>query len=143
MATDRPRGVPGEALALLIGRVLIVAIFLQHGYEKLVGFGQLAGYLTGHGAPAAAHPLAVLTAVVEFFGALCVLVGFQTRCAALLMAVFTLVATLIGHRFWEETNPGAAHGQAIYFMKNLAIVGGFLFLYVAGPGAWSVDRRGR
>jgi putative oxidoreductase len=68
--------------------------------------------------------------------------GFRTRSAALLMAVFTLVAGLISHRFWQVEGP-AHETQYIQFMKNIAILGGFLCLFAAGPGAIAIGRRGR
>ncbi len=143
MTADDDHGVPGEAAALFLGRLLIAAIYLNGGFDKLTGIDGFAGYLSNHGILTGAYPLAVLAAVVEFFGALCLLLGFQTRYVALLMALFTLVAALIGHRFWDETEAAAIRNQTIHFMKNVAIIGGFLFLYVCGPGPWSVDRGGR
>ena len=133
----------GEAVALLIGRVLLAAMFLPEGFRKLTGLAAFAGYLTRHGVSAGAHPLAVLAGVVELLGSLAVLLGFQTRCAALVMAAFTLVAAFIGHRFWNVIDPAQHANHKIHFMKDLAIVGGFLALYVAGAGRWSMDRRRR
>ena len=76
------------------------------------------------------------------FPGLAVLIGFKTRWAALLMLLFTIVATLIAHRFWAYPEAQRAMQQT-QFMKNLAIMGGYLFLFVAGAGAWSVDGRGK
>jgi putative oxidoreductase len=59
----------------------------------------------------------------------------------LLLALFTLVAALIGHRFWEITDAAQRGNQLIHFWKNLAMVGGFLALYVGGAGAFSLDAR--
>src|SRR5262249_46873614 len=70
------REVVGSDAALLLGRVLMAAIFLNSGLQKLLGLDGFAGYLAGHGVPVGAYPIAVLAACVEFFGALCVLVGF-------------------------------------------------------------------
>jgi putative oxidoreductase len=136
------REVVSSDVVLLLGRALIAAIFLNGGFHKLTGLEGFAGYLAGHGVPVGAYPIAVLAACVEFFGALCVLVGLGTRYAAVLMAVFTLVAALIAHRFWEISDPAMYVNQMNHFMKNLTIVGGFLLLYAAGPGRLSLDRRG-
>jgi putative oxidoreductase len=132
----------GNDVVLLLGRVLMAAIFLNSGFHKLMGLEGFAGYLAGHGLPAGAYPIAVLAACVEFFGALCVLIGFGTRYAALLLAAFTLVAALIAHRFWE-VDPAQYTNQMNHFMKNITIVGGFLVLYVMGAGRFSVDRSAR
>ncbi|GAC1337691.1 MAG: DoxX family protein [Beijerinckiaceae bacterium] len=119
----------------------MAAIFLYSGYGKLTGISGFAGYLANHGLPFGTYPLAILAGIVEIGGGLALLIGFGTRYAALLLAFFTLVAALIGHRFWEIADPGQRSNQLIHFWKNIAIIGGFLALYAAGPGVFSVDRR--
>ena len=139
-----PRAAPLESVALLLARIFLAAIFLQSGFGKLTGVEGFAGYLGGHGVPAEYSYLAAIVAgVVEFLGALCILFGFFTRLAALVMALFTVVAAAIGHRFWEFADPATHLAQMINFMKNVAIVGGFLALYTAGPGRMSVDGRSK
>jgi putative oxidoreductase len=84
--------------------------------------------------------------VVEVFVALAVALGAWTRPLALLLALYTLGTGLIGHPFW--TMEGVArYGNAINFHKNVSIIGGFVLLYVTGPGqllgrraAWPVRR---
>jgi putative oxidoreductase len=136
------REAAGSDVVLLVGRALLAAIYLYGGYRKLMGLDGLAGYLASHGVAVGAYPIAILAAGVEFFGSLCVLVGLGTRYAAMLMALFTVVAALIGHQFWEVSDPAMYVDQMNHFMKNVAIAGGFLILYAAGPGRWSIDRRG-
>lgn len=132
----------GQALAslvLLLGRLLIAAIFVPSGFGKLTHIEAFAHLLARSGVPAP-HTLAIIGACVEFFGSLAIVFGFLTRYAALLMAAFTLVGALISHRFWAAS--GAAQtAQYIQFMKDMAIVGGFLFLFVAGPGRFGLGRR--
>jgi len=122
---------------LLAARVAMSAIFLPSGFQKLTHLAAFAGTLAQHGVPHAPE-LAVLGAGVEFFGALLILTGTRLRWAALLMAAFTVVAALISHRFWQIGDAGRA-AQQIQFMKNVAIIGGFLSLFVAGAGAYSID----
>jgi putative oxidoreductase len=83
--------------------------------------------------------IAALVAIVaEFFVGLVVAVGFWTRPLALLLALYTLGTALIGHHFW--TMAGAErYANAINFYKNLSIIGGFLLLYISGPGKYSLD----
>ena len=135
------REAAGSDAVLLLGRVLMAAIFLNGGFHKLMGLDGFAGYLAGHGIPFGAYPVAVLAACVELFGALCVLLGLGTRYAALLLALFTAVAALIAHRFWEIPDAAQHMNQMNHFMKNVTIVGGFLVLYATGPGRLSIDRR--
>src|SRR5690349_19610525 len=112
-----PRGAPLESLALLLARIFLAAIFLQSGFGNLTGVEGVASYLAGHGLPAEySYGAAVVAGVVEFLGALCILFGFFTRLAALVMALFTAVAAGIGHRFWEIADPAMHLGQMINFM---------------------------
>jgi putative oxidoreductase len=128
----------GEALWLLLGRICIGALFVPSGYGKLTGPG-ITAMLTAKGAPAP-EVLALVAGAVELFGGLAILIGFKTRLAALVMIVFTIVATLLAHQYWMLDGP-ARYPQYIQFYKNLAIIGGFLFIFVRGAGPISLDRR--
>ncbi|MBP2301327.1 DoxX family protein [Azospirillum picis] len=140
--TDRSVGAGQDAL-LLAARVLLGAIFVQSGFGKLMALGGFISGLESQGVPAAAV-LGTIGALVEAFGGLAVVLGAWTRLAALLVAVFTVAATLIAHRYWDAA-PEAAKMQQIQFMKNLAIIGGFLSLAASGGGRFSIDgwRMGR
>jgi putative oxidoreductase len=124
---------------VLLGRLALAALYLPSGFNKLVHLGSFADALAARGVPAPTL-LAFLGAAVEFFGALAVLVGFRTRYAALLMIGFTIVASVVSHHFWDIEDV-TRRMQYVQFMKNMAIVGGFLFLFVHGPGPLSVDRK--
>jgi len=137
--TERAAAPPTEAVALLLGRLALASIFLVSGFGKLTNLGGFVQYLAAQGVPAP-WALGVVAACVEFFGGLAIAAGFRARWAALLMAAFTVVAALIAHRFWEVQDAAARMGQQIHFMKNVAIVGGFLVLHARGAGPISVDR---
>jgi len=114
---------------VLLGRLALAALYLPSGFNKLVHLGSFADAM-----------VAILGAVVEFFGALAVLVGFRTRYAALLMIGFTIVASVVSHHFWD-IHDATRQMQYVQFMKNMAIIAGFLFLFVHGPGPLSLDRK--
>lgn len=119
---------------VLLGRILIAAIFIQSGYGKLMNIGGTAGWFGSIGLPV---PVATawVVALVELVGGIAVLVGFRTQIAAIVLALFTVASGFIAHfNFADQT-------QAIMFMKNLAIAGGFLFLAARGAGPWSLDAR--
>jgi putative oxidoreductase len=122
---------------LLVGRLAMSAIFIPGGFSKLTHLDAFAQSLGNRGVPGG-MAMAVLAAAVEFFGSLAVAIGFKTRWAALLMAVFTIVATLVSHRYWELQDATRAM-QYAQFMKNLAIAGGFLALSIAGAGKYRID----
>jgi len=119
-------------LALLVARLLLAAIFVKAGWDKIWGYQATAGYMAKGGVPGSLLPLVIIT---ELVGGLLIVVGWQTRCAAVALAGFTLVAGLLFH--WDPSNTG----QVIHLYKNLAIVGGFLALFASGAGAYSVDGR--
>ena len=123
----------------LIGRLLLAALFLPAGLSKLSGFEGTVGYISSVGLPlpnvAAAAALAV-----EILGSVALIVGFQTRIAAAVLAVFTLVASVFFHAFWAAA-PEQAFVQQLLFFKNIGVIGGLLVLAAAAPGRWSLDAR--
>jgi putative oxidoreductase len=119
---------------LLVARVLLSFMFILSGVMKFGSIGGTAGYIASVGLPAATA-LAWLAAIFETFAGLAILVGYQTRIAAYLLAAFCVFAGYVFH-----FNP-ADQMQFISFMKNLTIAGGFLALSESGAGAWSVDAR--
>jgi putative oxidoreductase len=129
--------VEGRDTLLLLARLALGAIFVQSGFGKLTDLAGFTAGLEGMGVPLAAV-LAPLGAVVEFFGGLALVLGAWTRPAAILVAGFTVAATLIAHRFWAVPAEQQAM-QTIQFMKNLAIVGGLLAVVAAGGGRFGVD----
>lgn len=121
----------------LLGRLLIVALFLPAGLFKLTGFEGAVGYFTSLGMSAPA--LAVIVAIiVEVLGGVALLVGYQTRIVAILLAIFTLAASIIGHAYWTASADAAFIAQLLFF-KNIAVIGGLLILASSGAGKFSVD----
>ena len=125
-------------LALLLARITLAALFIPGGLRKLMDLAGFTAMLQKQGVPFA-DILAPIGAGVEFLGGIAVLIGFQTGLAALLLIAFTIIATLIAHRFWEFQGT-ARQMQQTNFFKNLAIIGGFLALWVSGPGRYALDR---
>lgn len=126
----------------LVGRVLLAYLFIPAGIGKLTGFAGTVGYITSVGMPAPTLAAGV-AAIVEIVGGFALLLGFGTRVAALVLALFTLVASLFFHAYWSVPADQRMI-QALFFDKNLAVIGGLLTLAAWGAGAWSIDaRRGR
>ena len=117
----------------LAGRILLALMFVLAGFGKIAGFAATVGYMQSKGMPAA-EVLAPLTILLEIGGGLALVFGFYTRWAALALAAFTLLASLIFHNFWAVPEPEQMV-QQINFMKNLSIAGGMLVLAAFGPGA--------
>lgn len=123
-------------LLLLAARVLLSFMFIMAGFQKFGDLAGTAGYIGSVGLPAASL-LAPLSGAFEVLAGLAVLVGFQTRIAAWLLAAFCAIAAIFFHYAPADMM------QTLLFTKNLTIAGGFLALSVAGAGAWSVDGRRR
>lgn len=123
---------------LLVSRVCIASVFLVFGIRKLMAVAGTAGYFTKLGLPMA-DILVWLVILIEVGGALLLIVGWQTRLVAWIMAAFVVLATLAAHRYWEfEAAQYVA--QLTNFMKNLAITGALLMVAACGPGRISVDK---
>lgn len=123
----------------LAARLLFVVFFLPAGIGKLTGFAGTVGYISSVGLPLPAVG-AVLALTVEIVGSLALLAGFGTRIAALVLALFTLVASFFFHAYWAVPADEAFVTQLLFF-KNIAVVGGLLALAANGAGAWSLDAR--
>lgn len=128
-----------EKFGPLVGRILIALLFIPSGLGKISGFSGTVGYIASKGLPMPSV-LAAGTIVVEVLVVLALLVGFQTRWSALILALFTLLAAVFFHNYWSMPAEQQMM-QSINFYKNLAIVGGLLFVAVYGPGPLSVDAR--
>ena len=121
-------------IVALVARIGLAAIYLISGLGKLAAHEGTVGYIASVGLPAPEFGYWVAI-VVEVLGGLAILTGFKTKIVAPVMAVFTVAAALAFHNDFGDQN------QMIHFLKNIAIAGGFLQLYVSGPGALSLDNR--
>jgi putative oxidoreductase len=122
------------AVASLVGRVLLSAIYLVSGFSKLAAPAATIGYITSAGLPFA--PLGLTIAVVvEILGGAALIVGYRTRFVAAVLAVFT-VATALG--FHSNL---ADQSQFIHFFKNIAMTGGLLQVVAFGAGRFGLDAR--
>ena len=126
-----------QSLAALIGRVLIVMLYIPSGWGKLVGFSGTVGYIASKGVPLP-EVCAAIAVAAELGLGLLVLVGWNTRWAALGLAIFTAVITPIFHHYWSVPDAQVMM-QMLNFNKNLAIVGGLLAFAAFGAGRLSID----
>lgn len=121
-----------QTLSAPIGRILIAIIFFMSGINKISGYAGIQGYMEAMGIPGQLLPLVI---IIEILAGLAVIIGWQTRLAALTLAGFSIVSALIFHTNFADQI------QFIMFMKNIAIAGGFLLLIANGPGACALDNR--
>ncbi len=123
---------------ILLGRVLMMLLFLISGWGKLTGFSGTVGYMGSVGVPMPMAAAAVAV-IMEFGVGIALLIGFWTRPLALLMALFVLGTALIAHTYWNVE--GAMQtANMVQFYKNLSIMGGLLMLAVTGPGRYALQK---
>jgi len=123
----------------LAGRVLLASLFLPAGIAKIAGFEGTVGYIASVGLPLPELG-ALLAIAVEVIGGIALLTGFCARPAALVLAVFTVVASYFFHGYWRLP-ADQQFMQQLMFFKNIAVAGGLLMLAAWGAGAWSIDAR--
>jgi putative oxidoreductase len=125
----------GQDFLLLAGRIMIGWIFVESGWRKLMDIPAFVATMPRRGLPSL---MGYIAPPVEFFGGLALLLGFATRYAALLMLVFTIIATFSSHRYWDV--PAAQRAQQhTQFWKNMSMMGGIVLLFVTGAGRISLD----
>ena len=124
---------------LLLARLLLMVLFVIFGWSKLTAFSDTATYMGSVGVPMPAVTAAIAV-IMEFFVGIAIAVGFYTRPLAVVLALYTVAAAVIGHQFWNLADPERI-GAMINFYKNVSIAGGLLLLCIAGPGKYSLDRR--
>ena len=122
---------------ILVARLFLATLFLIFGWRKLADYPGTVRQMVEDGVPTP-----VLAAVVAIFMelpvAFAVAVGAFTRPSAVLMVFYTLGTSLIEHRYWTITGPDQLDSMEAFY-KNLSIMGGFLLLYIAGAGKYSID----
>lgn len=126
--------------ASLLGRILLALIFVLSGWGKIGSFETTASYMASKGLPMT-EVLLVLTIIIELIGGLMIVFGWKARWAALAIFLFLIPTTLIFHNFWA-VGPEEVRNQMNALMKNVAIMGGMLYIMAFGPGPLSIDERG-
>jgi putative oxidoreductase len=116
----------------VFGRIFLSTIFLFEGINKIFNYEGTIEYMESFNVP---EFLAIPTIILEILFPLLLIIGYQTKLSALVLAIFTLATALIFHT--DFTN----QMQLISFLKNFAIAGGFLILFINGAGKYSLDHK--
>ena len=115
-----------------IGRIFISLIFLIAGVGKIFNYEGTIGYMESFGIPGY---LLIPAIIIEILFPLLVIIGYKTKLAAIILALFTLSLAIIFHTDFSNQM------QLMSFLKNFAIAGGFLIIFVRGAGKYSIDQR--
>jgi putative oxidoreductase len=122
---------------ILAARLLLAALLLIFGWRKLMDLSGTVSRMVQDGAPVPILATAVAI-FMELPVAFAVAVGAFTRPSAVLLALYTLAAALIAHRYWTVAGANKVDSMESFY-KNLSIMGGFLLLYITGAGNYSID----
>ena len=114
----------------LIGRILLSALFLTEGIGKIFMQENVVMYMEDYGVPGV---LFIPAVIVEILFPLFLIIGYKTRLTALVMALFTFTVAIIFHTDFTEGT------QMVFFLKDLAIAGGFMIIFAYGPNRISLD----
>jgi putative oxidoreductase len=115
-----------------IGRLLISALFLLSAYNKIFSIDGTMSWMEGYGVPGLLlYPTIVLEIILPLF----IIIGYQARISAGLLAVFCVATAFLFHfNFADQL-------QTIAFLKNIGLAGGFLFIVANGTKEWSIERK--
>ncbi len=124
-----------ELLCSTSGRVILGLYFLLPGaILKISNLEGTSASMAEHGMVLIPFFL-ILTIIIQLFGGLALIVGYQVKPAAFLLAGLTIVINLVMHDFWNVP------AETQNFVKNLGIMAGLLVLAGLGAGGWSLDRK--
>jgi putative oxidoreductase len=123
----------------LIGRILLSFIFLYEAYDTIKYFDQTRQLMTEYGLVWRQDLLLYGGTSVLVLGGLMLLTGYRASFGAFLLLLYWVPVTFIVHSFWNDPEEERRLHE-IFFMKNLAITGGLLMVYVNGAGRYSIKR---
>ena len=113
-----------------LGRVLLSTLFLVEGIGKISMQEEVIMFMDDYGVP---EILFVPAIIIEILFPLLLIIGYRTKWAASIMAIFTFTVAIIFHTDFSEGM------QMIFFLKDIAIAGGFMIIVAYGPGKISLD----
>ena len=116
----------------ILGRLLLSAIFLINGIGKIFNYEATIQYMENFDVPGY---LIIPAITVEILFPILLIIGYYTKFSALVLSLFTLVLAVIFHTDFSNQM------QLMSFLKNIAIAGGFLIIFVYGPGKYSIDHK--
>ena len=119
-------------IADLSGRILISALFLLNGIFKISNYDGTVGWMESFGMPGI---LLIPAIILEIAGPVLIVIGYKTKLAAGLLSLFCIATAFIFH------NDFANQMQLTSFLKNIALAGGFLILFVNGAKGFSLDNK--
>ena len=116
----------------LVARILISALFLLNGVFKISNYDGTIGWMEGFGIPGI---LIIPAIILEIVGPIFIILGYKAKVAAGLLSLFCIATAVVFHNdFSDQMQLGS-------FLKNIALAGGFLFIFINGTKDFSLDKK--
>jgi len=115
-------------LILVIGRILFGGFFLMSGINHFTKLEAMTGYAKYKKLPAAKLGV-LISGLMLVIGGITIILGYYADLGALLLAIFLVLAAVIFHNFWKETDATAKQNEMLRFMKDMALAGAALILF--------------
>ena len=116
----------------LVARILISALFLLNGIFKISNYDGTVGWMEGFGIPGI---LLIPAIILEIVGPILIILGYKAKIAAGFLSLFCIATAVIFHNdFSDQMQLGS-------FLKNIALAGGFLFIFINGTKDFSLDKK--
>jgi uncharacterized membrane protein YphA (DoxX/SURF4 family) len=115
-------------LIIVIGRILFGGFFLMSGINHFTKLEAMTGYAKYKKLPAAKLGV-LISGVMLVIGGITIILGYYADLGALLLAIFLVLAAVIFHNFWKETDATAKQNEMLGFMKDIALAGAALILF--------------
>jgi putative oxidoreductase len=116
----------------LVARILISILFLLNGVFKIRNYDGTVDWMEGFGIPGI---LLIPAIILEIVGPILIILGYKAKIAAGLLSLFCIATAAIFHNdFSDQMQLGS-------FLKNIALAGGFLFIFINGTKDFSLDKK--
>ena len=116
----------------LVARILISALFLLNGIFKISNYDGTVGWMEGFGIPGI---LIIPAIILEIVGPILIILGYKAKIAAGFLSLFCIATAIIFHNdFSDQMQLGS-------FLKNIALAGGFLFIFINETKDFSLDKK--
>jgi putative oxidoreductase len=129
-----------KGLCVLIGRILIAVLFAESAFGKITGFKMMVDYAKATGVTGGTEFLVIASTILEIIGLILLITGYKIEFGAIALLIFMIPVTFIFHSFWKYTGMDMMN-QMVQFMKNIAVIGGLLFILGMGAGPFSLDNK--
>ena len=114
----------------VLGRIFLSALFLINGISKILYYEGTLEYMENFNVP---NYLLIPAIIIEILFPILLIIGYKTRLSAIVLSLFTILLAVIFHTDFSN------QVQLTQFLKNFAIAGGLIIIFINSPGKFSLD----